>query len=72
VAQLRPQDIVRVVLRPHIRSLLHWHQARAGMVHRFNLPETCSPVGAYNAALAASASPADGSAHEVLPWPAGH
>ena len=71
-AQLRLQDIVRVVLRQYIHFLLHWNQDRAGMLHRFNLPETCSPVGAFNAALAAPASPADAGAHDVLQWPTGH
>jgi hypothetical protein len=59
-AQLRLQDIIRVLLRQYIRFLIRWNSDRFGISQRFKLPETCSPVGAYNAILTACASEIEG------------
>jgi hypothetical protein len=55
-AQLRLQDIIRVLLRQYIRFLIRWNSDMLDISQHFKLPETCSPVGAYNAILAACAS----------------
>lgn len=59
-AQLRLQEIIRALLRQYIRFLLRWKTDRLNISQRFSLPEACSPVGAYNAILAACASEVEG------------
>jgi hypothetical protein len=54
--QLRLQEIVRILLRQYIRFLLRWNIDKSSISQQFSLPKTCSPVGAYNAILAACAS----------------
>lgn len=55
-SQLRLQAIIRTLLRQYISFLAHWHNRRDELCERLALPENCSPVGAYNAALAAYAA----------------
>lgn len=51
--QLRLQAIVRSVLRVHLQFLSAWQHQEAALRKNLALPDQCSPVGAFNALLAA-------------------